>query len=110
MALPKKAARSKDRSFIVPGLQHRHFAFIAGVIRDIPTPSARVEAARVFSSWLGHSNSAFNSYRFRNACDCAADSMTLEDLNLAIAHATYWLDYLQQERLARGIAEQKVEG
>ncbi len=110
MALSEKAARSKDRSFKIPDLQHRHFAFIAGCIREIPTPSARVEATEAFDGYLCRSNSAFDSYRFRDACNCAADSMTLEELDLAIAHATYWLDHLQQERLARGIAEQKAEG
>jgi hypothetical protein len=110
MPLSEKATRSKDRSFKIPDLQHRHFAFIAGCIRGIPTPSARVEATKAFVGYLCRSNPAFNSYRFRDACDCAADSMTLEDLDLAIVHATYWLDHLQQERLARGIADQKVEG
>lgn len=109
MPLSEHAARSKDRSFAVPQLQHRHFAFIAGCIRDIPRPEARVEAVAAFVRVLKRSNPAFDNYRFMDACDCEADSMSMEDLDLAIAHATYWLDHLQRERVNRGFEEHEAE-
>lgn len=105
MPLSENAARSKDQRVATPALQHRHFAFIASVIREIPTPSARAEAAAIFVNHLKHSNAAFDRYRFMDACKCQADQHTLVELDLAIAHATYWLDHLQRERLSRGIEE-----
>jgi len=110
MPLSEKAARSKDRSFPIPNMQHRHFAFIAGCIRDIPTPSARVEAARVFATELKRTNDAFDPIRFSDACDCEADQYTLEELDCAITHARFWLDYLVDERVTeRGITEPATE-
>jgi hypothetical protein len=105
MPLSENAARSKDQRAPTPSLQHRHFAFIASVIRDIPTPSARVEACAAFGLALKCSNPAFDNNRFSDACGCEPDQHTLEELDLAITHATYWLDHLQAERQIRGFAE-----
>lgn len=106
MPLSEKAARSKDRSYRNPQLQHRHFAFIAACIRSIPTPAARVEAETRFGYELRFTNASFDRDRFRDACGCEAEQYTLKELDLAITHAAYWLDHLQQERCSRGFAEQ----
>ena len=109
MPLSEKAARSRDRNFRIPQMQHRHFAFIAGCIRNIPTPSARVEATATFHNALKRSNPAFDGYRFDDACGCEADQYTLAELDQAIAYATYWLDHLTSERKQRGLERPAIE-
>jgi hypothetical protein len=95
MALSEKAARSKDlNSFKSPQLQHRHFAFIASCIRDIPTPEVRMEIAQVFSNSLRRTNPAFDGSRFRDACDCIAGEWDDHKLDQALALATFWKNYL----------------
>lgn len=109
MPLSDKAARSKDRCALTPALQHRHFAFIAKCIRGIPTPAARAEAAAEFANKLRNANPDFDPVRFLDACDCHADSMSLQALDRAVAHATYWLEHLQRERRSRCIEEHSME-
>ena len=63
---------SKDhRSDSATGLQHRHFAVIAGIIRDLPgyDDAGRRELAEQFANRLTDTNPRFNTRRFLAACE-----------------------------------------
>lgn len=68
MPLTNESALRKDEQhpFNVK-LQHRHFAFIAGVIATLPS-EYRDEVAMTFVKALQRTNPKFDSARFQVAC------------------------------------------
>jgi len=76
MALTQESALRKDktnRHGNMDGMQHRHFAVIAGIIADMPThaPSLRTakrSVALTFADKLAHTNQRFDRERFLRAC------------------------------------------
>jgi hypothetical protein len=78
MPLTPQSARRKDRTQPsgVPAMQHRHFAFIAGVIRDeryiYPNDREAQELldglAQRFANNLRATNPNFDAARFLEAC------------------------------------------
>lgn len=69
MPLTQHAALAKDtdhRKGIE--LQHRHFAFIAGVIAEMTDEMAQRDAASVFASACARTNGKFDRARFMAAC------------------------------------------
>lgn len=100
---PYNAARSEGRStgtYAAPQLQHRHFAFIAACIAGM-SKVARLEACEQFIARLYRTNAAFDSARFRTACNCEISEYTLNDLDQDIATIAFWLDALREERVRR---------
>lgn len=74
MALSTMAARRKDLTAGMANMQHRHFATIAAIIRDMRedgTMSAEDvrTVAEHFASKLDATNENFNRKRFLAACD-----------------------------------------
>ncbi len=77
MPLKPEAALSKDRAnktHAAPQLQHRHFAFIAGVIADMSVaksmdPYTRLIVAIKFAKALSRTNKQFDRTRFLKACN-----------------------------------------
>ena len=68
MPLSKHTALSKDRaSGKIVHLQHRHFAFIASVIADLPA-DIRQQVADSFAKVLWRTNDNFDVDRFMLAC------------------------------------------
>lgn len=103
MALSETAERAKDKrtgTYAAPQLQHRHFAFIAACIADLPKV-ARLAAYQKFTNSLFRSNPNFDSARFRAACNCEISEYALNDLDQDIAAITFWLDALRAERRLR---------
>lgn len=75
MALTQASAARKDSRTANggPELQHRHFAFIADVIRNMPSHAATLRTqkrscALSFADACGRSNPRFNRARFLTAC------------------------------------------
>ena len=69
MALTTQAAMQKDETTGKSvELQHRHFAFIAATIADIPDAGQRYEMAYRFALACRGTNAAFNHDRFMIAC------------------------------------------
>ena len=72
--LSTQAALRKDRTQPSgPILQHRHFAFIAAVIANMPTHAATLRTqkestARAFAEACAKSNPRFDHARFLRAC------------------------------------------
>lgn len=67
MALSTLAAFNKDRRANIPSLQHRHFAFIASVIADMPDELDREKVAAHFGFHLSKTNPNFDRFRFEHA-------------------------------------------
>lgn len=68
MALSSAAATRKDATTKTPAMQHRHFAFIARTIADMPESVNRLTVARKFATELAASNPNFDRARFLAAC------------------------------------------
>ena len=66
--LTEQSAFRKDRNAATPSLQHRHFAFIAQTIRDMPERVNRIPVARAFADKLAQTNPHFDRSRFLAAC------------------------------------------
>jgi hypothetical protein len=58
----------RDRNAATPALQHRHFAFIAKTIREMPDRVNRIPVAREFAKALAETNPRFDRERFLAAC------------------------------------------
>lgn len=76
--LTSASALRKDRAAAPPLMQHRHFAFIASVIAEMPSHapslrSARQSAAGAFAQALVGSNPNFDRVRFLRACGIEAE-------------------------------------
>jgi len=71
--LTTEAALRKDKAPTTPDMQHRHFAYIAQIIRELPIEELtgdsdhRVDIAFHFARHLKHTNSNFNAERFMRA-------------------------------------------
>lgn len=69
MPLSPAAAKAKDiRNSDAPKMQHRHFAFIAGVIAEINDDNIRAYVAGRFARKLSITNPNFDVARFYAAC------------------------------------------
>ncbi len=69
MPLSTQAAMQKDKTTGKSvELQHRHFAFIAAVIADIPDGQQRYEMAYHFGLACRKTNANFDHDRFMLAC------------------------------------------
>ncbi len=68
MALSSAAAARKDASAKEPNMQHRHFAFIARTIANMPESVNRLTVARQFAATLAMTNPNFDRARFIAAC------------------------------------------
>lgn len=67
--LKPAAALNKDRrNARQPVLEHRHYAVIAGVIREGFGGDTRALVANVFATRLADTNPNFNRARFIKAC------------------------------------------
>lgn len=68
--LTRESATRKDRTTGQSAeLQHRHFAFIAAVIKDAPASSSEVEFwGKYFADACAGSNPRFDRRRFLAAC------------------------------------------
>lgn len=72
MALEKKAAHRKDIATGIADMQHRHFATIATIIREMPADVYGPEqVARIFEARLRNTNPNFDGDRFLRACQSA---------------------------------------
>lgn len=78
--LSTEAANRKDRTSGFGTLQHRHFATIAAIIREMDKVSnqehgfidIREDVAEHFADWLGKTNPKFDRQRFLVACGVIA--------------------------------------
>ena len=61
-------AHKKDLNTTYAPMQHRHFATIAGIIRNFGYPQERQRIAEDFARTLKHTNPNFDSERFIAAC------------------------------------------
>lgn len=69
MALTTESALRKDRTSAQGAtMEHRHFAFIANVLRDVP-PKQRKAIVERFAQACAGSNPRFDRERFLTACD-----------------------------------------
>lgn len=70
MPLKPETARRKDRGASPTKMQHRHFATIAGIIRDMPMSQFpdKARIAQRFADKLVETNPAFDKARFIAAC------------------------------------------
>lgn len=110
MTLSAKAARSKDMNASIPLMQHRHFAFMAGCIRQIADPAARYAAYRVFVVDCCRANPAFDRQRFYEAAlGIHLETMSLDELYRADAVAALWRSHLQYEIAEREKPNAKVD-
>lgn len=67
--LTDKAAHRKDITTGLADMQHRHFATIATIIREMPVDVYRSEQiAEIFADNLARTNYRFNRDRFLRAC------------------------------------------
>jgi len=79
MPLSANAALSKDKTTGKSvTLQHRHFAFIASVIADIPAP-VRKQMANIFCNACYGTNPNFDAERFIRACNIEAAELELHN-------------------------------
>lgn len=67
MALSQLAASMKDRRVKTPTMQHRHFAYIAAIIADMPDDMEREKIATFFGFHLKKTNPNFDRARFEHA-------------------------------------------
>ena len=75
MTLSKSAAYRKDITSSIGDMQHRHFATIAAIIREMPADVYGPEqVAKIFASRLADTNPRFNSNRFLRACNSRIES------------------------------------
>jgi hypothetical protein len=70
MPLSEKAALQKDRTNAAGELQHRHFATIAGILRDYKCSdeSRKAHLIEHFADELRRTNPRFDRNRFVAAC------------------------------------------
>lgn len=70
MALTVKAQISKDNRAAIPEMQHRHFAYIAGLIASSETgwTLSKANLANHFADSFAQSNPRFDRQRFMRAC------------------------------------------
>lgn len=68
MALSIEAAKRKDLNAKAPTMQHRHFAFIAKMVSELPDSVNRLTVARNFAFHLHNTNPNFDRDRFLAAC------------------------------------------
>jgi hypothetical protein len=71
MPLKLSSATAKDRRTApaaLPDLQHRHFAAIAHIIREMPVERDRRTMAQHFADKLAATNAKFDRTRFLCAC------------------------------------------
>ena len=69
MALNTQSALAKDTRSGLGEMQHRHFATIATIIREMQiTDEMRDTLAKEFAARLSSTNSNFNARRFLTAC------------------------------------------
>lgn len=67
--LTDKAAHRKDVTTGLADMQHRHFATVATIIREMPADVYGPEqVAEIFADRLASTNSNFNRDRFLRAC------------------------------------------
>ncbi len=76
MALTKQSAHRKDINSGISAMEHRHFATIAKIIREIDqglipcsTDATRKFMAELFADELRATNPNFNRARFLAACE-----------------------------------------
>jgi hypothetical protein len=73
MPLTVKAASQKDKTNAKAcTMQHRQYAFIAGIIGSIEDTSVRLEMALKFAGELQRTNIRFDYNRFTRACNVIA--------------------------------------
>lgn len=58
----------RDHLRKTPTLEHRHFVFIADVIRACPDDTTREQVAQLFATRLRATNHRFSTDRFLDAC------------------------------------------
>jgi hypothetical protein len=79
MPLSKQAALSKDKTSGLAPMQHRHFATIATIIREMPANGTALgqfapeQVAELFANRLGETNPRFDRDRFLAACEVRND-------------------------------------
>ncbi len=72
MALTKDTAHRKDLTSGLGAMEHRHFATIATIIREMPGhTSVHAMVAIAFADRLGATNARFDRRRFLLACEAA---------------------------------------
>lgn len=70
MALTTKSAHRKDLNAGIGDMQHRHFATIATIIREMPDMSEDNRSlAEYFADRLAGTNPNFDRSRFLRACE-----------------------------------------
>lgn len=73
MALTKDTAHRKDLNAGIGDMQHRHFATIATIIREMPVDVYGTDqVAEIFADRLRATNPNFDRRRFLLACDASA--------------------------------------
>lgn len=68
MPLTTESALRKDRKSAKSGMEHRHFATIADIIRQMPESDTRGRIAIFFADELRSTNPRFDRARFLRAC------------------------------------------
>lgn len=68
MPLSLKAELAKDVKAGLGEMQHRHFATIATILREIPDDMFSRAIANHFADRLAETNPRFNRQRFLSAC------------------------------------------
>lgn len=71
MALTTEAALRKDHASALSTMEHRHFATVAAIIKDMDGEDfegLRPVIARTFADGLRHTNPKFDRARFLRAC------------------------------------------
>lgn len=68
MPLTEQTALRKDLHTAPVQMQHRHFATIAAMVRELPERVNRLTVARSFADKLAHTNRNFDRARFIAAC------------------------------------------
>jgi len=67
--LTKESAHRKDLTTGLADMQHRHFATVATIIREMPADVYGTDqVAEIFADRLGHTNPNFDRRRFLLAC------------------------------------------
>lgn len=67
--LTEKSALSKDKMTGKADMQHRHFATVAAIIRELPADVyGPKQVAELFADELSDTNHNFNRARFLRAC------------------------------------------
>lgn len=68
MPLTTESALRKDRNTGKATMEHRHFATIAAILRDMPELETHYGRARYFATQLAKTNPRFDRARFLRAC------------------------------------------